>query len=251
MSAEGADWTCAPCAGNLFSMQRCELCRLALLLLWLCYRDPERHANLRWNELIQIDDYQRRRLLLNVALFIHLILIVALTLIILWLTPCWPVLRWFVAFVYILVVGHYGSAVFLCALRTWFMGQRRESNAGVPGNLMGFFERLLFMGVVWFVASVYPDNGTAVAAAAFRLEPRNIGHTSPGVRQEGARCYVRFNDGHLKYGLRNGRGTNGGGESLVLRGTPGSGEGRAGGRTRRKPEGALRLGGPDDVRFRG
>ena len=165
MSAEGADWTCAPCAGKLFSMQRCELCRLALLLLWLCYRDPEQHANPRWNELIQIDDYRRRRLLLNVALFIHLILIAALTLIILGLTPCWPVLRWFVAFVYILVVGHYGSAVFLCALRTWFMGQRRESSAGVPGNLMGFFERLLFMGVVWFVASVYPDNVPAVAAA--------------------------------------------------------------------------------------
>jgi hypothetical protein len=45
------------------------------------------------------------------------------------------------------------------------MGQRRESNAGVPGNLMGFFERLLFMGVVWFVASAYPDNVPAVAAA--------------------------------------------------------------------------------------
>jgi len=150
-------------------MQRfLELWRPAYLLLELCYRDPEQQSDRRWNDLIQIPDYLDRRFILNLALFIHLSSYVAVTLVIVWLNSCWSGwARLIAALVYIFIVGHFGSAVFLCAL-TWFMGQLPESqrkSVGVPGNLMGFFERLLFMGVVWGVASVKLASVPAVAVA--------------------------------------------------------------------------------------
>jgi len=101
-----------------------------------------------------------------VTLLVHLALIAAATGIILWPATCLPTFwRWIVAIFYVLVIGHFGSAFFLCALRDWYMGEPKEDKPGIPGEFMGMFERLLFMGVVGGIASVKDvELGSALAA---------------------------------------------------------------------------------------
>lgn len=157
-------------------MERCELCRCAALLLAFCYRlqlcGLPKYDDRNWIRQKRPFDRSKgsyRNQILNVALLGHFILIAALTVLIIWLTSYLPVCwRWIVALVYVLFIGPLGTAVFICVLRRCHMRQR-ESDAGVPGSFMGVFERLLFLGLVWGLASVLGslnEGGAAAVGAA-------------------------------------------------------------------------------------